>query len=163
MKINIFSLIHLLKRNLTSRMRVLEYYLNNYSQPFFISLNFWNDRWFNNCESWSSPVKKVWHLRSHKIAQVPFSHQQFLVSSWIKACKSEIEKNLVRNTLIMEMVQHFTPLMHLNEVNYLQSFCSAIRNLPSLILIRKSPRSFRNVTVHAFKVPGRVVPDLYNF
>ena len=65
--------------------------------------------------------------------------------------------------MIMDEVKYLTLLNHVNKVNYLQTFCSAIRNLPSMILIREGPRSFGNVTVHAFEVPRRIVFDLFNF
>jgi len=60
-----------------------------------------------------SPVEKVGHLQNHKIVRIPFSPQQFLVASRKKASNTGIEEHLVRNTLIMEKVQHFTPLTHL--------------------------------------------------
>ena len=51
----------------------------------------------------------------------------------------------------------------LNRESYLQTFCSAIRNLPTMILIWECPRTFGNVAIHAFKVTRRIVLDLQDF
>lgn len=47
-------------------------------------------------------------------------------------------------------------------VSYLKTFCSAIRNLPSMVLIRKGPCSFGNMAMHTLKISWRVVLNLWN-
>jgi len=46
-------------------------------------------------------------------------------------------------------------------VIYLQTICGAIRNLPSMVLIGESPRTFRNMTIHTLKISWRVVSNLW--
>ena len=73
------------------------------------------------------------------------------------------EGTLVRNQVTLVNLQALTQLKCLSRKSYLQTFCSAIRNLPTMILIWECPRSFGNVAVHAFKVTRRIVLDLQDF
>ena len=73
------------------------------------------------------------------------------------------EGNLVRNQVTLVNLQALTQLKCLSKKSYLQTFCSAIRNLATMILIWECPRSLGNVAVHAFKVTRRIVLDLQDF